>query len=272
MSAPTCPRITATTRPTIFRIWCIMKLWPLTLIMTNSIPSRTKGWPHYKNPPKNPPPQNFFLIPIENQMGKRKRRKFHSFSYRNFSHISFCRILPWLSIMKRKNFQRNQILFGYWRWRRKSKILAEKMPSFFSLISKKINLHIDGEIVEVVCAEVFRQEDIDSIDALQWYAVIVGDHFLQRSEPEWRHHVLIRPGAAPIFAVETACCFPQTYEKIINERGIKLEENTGKTLYQTDECLREVRRWLCPPPCWTFPLPPAHPEWQLLMKRTGNCA
>lgn len=34
--------------PIIFLMWCSMKLWPLTLQVTNSRPSRTNGFPHCK--------------------------------------------------------------------------------------------------------------------------------------------------------------------------------------------------------------------------------
>ena len=36
------------TVPIIFLIWCNMKLWPLTLQVTNSSPSLTNGFPHWK--------------------------------------------------------------------------------------------------------------------------------------------------------------------------------------------------------------------------------
>lgn len=38
--------------PIIFLMWCSMKLWPLTLQVTNSRPSRTNGFPHCKKKKK----------------------------------------------------------------------------------------------------------------------------------------------------------------------------------------------------------------------------
>ena len=42
------PRTTAMVIPIIFRIWCNIKLWPLILIIANSIFSRSKGSEHSK--------------------------------------------------------------------------------------------------------------------------------------------------------------------------------------------------------------------------------